>query len=54
MSTTIKTLENPTEDKARAALRVLDEAWAYYTPEPLPLHAEADPVKDLFQYHAAA
>ncbi len=54
MSTTINTQENTTADKARAALQVLEEAWAYYTPEPLPAHAESDVVSELFQYHAAA
>ena len=54
MSNTVKQSENTVEDKARAALQLLDEAWAYYTPEPLPVHAESDAVSELFQYHAAA
>jgi len=54
MSNTVNQSEKTAEDKARAALLVLDEAWAYYTPEPLPDHAEADAVSELFQYHTAA
>jgi len=54
MSNTVKHPETDAVQNARAALRALDEAWAYYTPEPLPDHAEADPAQDLFQYHAAA
>lgn len=54
MSNTVKQSEKTAEDKARAALQVLDEAWAYYTPEPLPNHAETDSMNELFQYHAAA
>ncbi|WP_165978928.1 hypothetical protein [Antarcticimicrobium luteum] len=42
------------ERKAQAALKTLEEAWAYFTPEALPVEAEADPAQELFQYHAAA
>ena len=54
MSNTVEQSENTAEDKARAALQVLEEAWAYYTPEPVSAHAESDSVSELFQYHAAA
>ncbi|GGH38755.1 hypothetical protein SAMN05444007_11138 [Cribrihabitans marinus] len=33
------------------ALKLLDQAWAYYTPEPLPVAAETP---ELFQYANAA
>ncbi|TDE39623.1 hypothetical protein [Antarcticimicrobium sediminis] len=41
---------------AQAALQVLNEAWAYYTPEPQPQYRDdaADLVQELFQYHSAA
>lgn len=41
--------------KAQAALQALNEAWAYYTPEPLPVEAEhvADQA-EIFHYHNAA
>ncbi|GHG88688.1 MULTISPECIES: hypothetical protein [Pseudodonghicola] len=44
-----------TKVSAEAALHILEEAWAYYTPLPLP--AEAEHVADqeeLFHYHNAA
>ena len=40
---------------AEAALEILDQAWAYYTPQPLPVEAEhAAPQEELFHYHNAA
>ncbi|MDX2484665.1 MAG: hypothetical protein QNK42_13490 [Pseudodonghicola sp.] len=41
---------------AQAALQVLNETWAYYTPEPQPQYRDdsADLVQELFQYHSAA
>jgi len=42
------------ETAAQTALKTLDEAWAYFTPQPLPLRPEPDLAQDLFQYHAAA
>ncbi len=46
----------PEATAAQAALQVLNEAWAYYTPEPQPQHRDdsADLVQELFQYHSAA
>ena len=44
-----------TKVSAEAALKILEEAWAYYTPQSLP--AEAEHVADqeeLFHYHNAA
>lgn len=41
-------------DAAREALRLLDEAWAYYTPEPPVRLAEEDEDRPLFQYYQAA
>ncbi len=48
--------QNPAaaEQAAQAALEALEQAWAYYTPEPLPAQPEVDPAQELFQYHAAA
>lgn len=39
---------------AQAALKILEEAWAYFTPQPQPVKAAADDQTDLFQYHNAA
>lgn len=37
---------------AQDALAILDEAWAYYTPEEAAVEETEEP--ELFQYHAAA
>jgi hypothetical protein len=37
---------------AHQALALLEQAWAYYTPEPVPAAQEEQP--DLFQYANAA
>jgi predicted RNase H-like HicB family nuclease len=42
----------PARTSAEDALRILEEAWAYYTPEPTPRPAEQEP--RLFQYYDAA
>ena len=40
------------DQAAKEALKHLDQAWAYYTPEPAPVTYKDQP--DLFQYHTAA
>jgi len=42
----------PRKLSAQEALEILDQAWAYYTPEPKPQPAQEQP--DLFQYANAA
>ena len=39
-------------DKAGEAVRLLEQAWAYYTPEPLPAGTAQEP--ELFHYANAA
>lgn len=46
--------ETAIAEPARAALAALEQAWAYYTPQPLPARPDPDPAQELFQYHDAA
>ena len=47
--------EQNAQAAAKAALKVLEEAWAYYTPEPLPVKpAPMAEQEEIFQYHNAA
>lgn len=43
-----------TEEKAAAALRDLEQAWAYYTPTPLPQTRDEQPVLGYVPYFEAA
>lgn len=54
MNAIVEKSELAAAQKAQAALNALNEAWAYYTPQPKPVVAEADPVQEPFQYHNAA
>ncbi|MBQ4823517.1 hypothetical protein J4729_02965 [Leisingera sp. HS039] len=49
---------NPVKPKkkqaAQDALDVLEQAFAYYTPEPLPAVEEADPGEWVIEYYQAA
>ncbi|UWQ51760.1 hypothetical protein [Leisingera caerulea] len=48
-------LQQDPKDKARqAALEALEQAFAYYTPEPLPAAAEAEAVDGVVEYYQAA
>jgi hypothetical protein len=48
-------LQQDPKDKARqAALEALEQAYAYYTPEPLPAAAEAEAVAGVGEYYQAA
>lgn len=48
-------LQQDPKDKARqAALEALEQAYAYYTPEPLPAAAEAEAVEGVVEYYQAA
>lgn len=42
------------EKAAAEALRILEEAWSYYQPEPLPASTLNEDQPELFQYHNAA
>ncbi|WP_171175838.1 hypothetical protein [Ruegeria sp. HKCCD8929] len=48
----MKTAELTKDEKAAEALRLLEEAWAYYTPQPKPQAVAREP--DLFEYANAA
>lgn len=41
-----------TDKQAAEALKLLEQAWAYYQPEPLPSEATHEP--ELFEYANAA
>ncbi|QDI76728.1 MULTISPECIES: hypothetical protein [Leisingera] len=48
-------LQQDPKDKARqAALEALEQAFAYYTPEPLPAAAEPSAVDGVVEYYQAA
>ncbi|UWQ93488.1 hypothetical protein QEZ52_05295 [Aliisedimentitalea scapharcae] len=45
----------PSKTTAQQALKLLEQAWAYYTPMPIPVPQTEQPEQaDLFQYANAA
>ena len=42
------------EPKAKEALKLLEQAWAYYTPQPKPVPQSEQQHPELFQYANAA
>lgn len=52
---TVEYLPNPTKTaKSVAALKDLEQAWAYYVPEPQPQAQETNPTAGYVPYYDAA
>lgn len=47
-----KTIKQQTS--AKDALDILNDAWSYYSPEPMPQSGQERKEPELFQYHNAA
>ncbi|MDE4174747.1 hypothetical protein PXK01_11320 [Phaeobacter sp. PT47_59] len=54
MTHSVEHTAKPSQDKAAAALKDLEQAWAYYTPTPLPQTPEEQPVLGYAPYYQAA
>lgn len=57
--TVLKFVKKSERDRAQEALRVLEDAYAYYTPEATPVTAGADlpsetPLEQMYGYYSAA
>ncbi|MGR3760431.1 hypothetical protein ACUXV3_09930 [Roseobacteraceae bacterium NS-SX3] len=50
----MQTVEKLQKQKAEEALKVLEAAWAYYTPEPLPAAKDEKPAEGFVPYYDAA
>lgn len=50
----MKTVTKINETRAKEALALLNEAWAYYTPDAMPRSQLDSDQPALFQYHNAA
>ncbi len=54
MTVVVKHATKNTEEKAAAALKDLEQAWAYYEPEALPTGQEERSVEGYTPYYEAA